>query len=163
MEREEKWQRIAWENQTIPILFFPLQCRTQEQLPLSPEDPPAVSQAASNPSEPLPAPALLRLWASCGIAEPSWGRERLSSWQHHLELLRNKPYRNRPASAAQFSFYLPLGFGAKVCFAGKFLTRLSCYICILHSRSRGCYYYLFEGREKKNPINANCDVAVSKP
>lgn len=82
--------------------------------------PPAMSWANSNPGELLPAPELLWLWASHGRTQPAGsGRDCphssiTLSWQG-----------TNPAAAdlflpPDFSFiYLPLGFGAKVCFCSK--------------------------------------------
>lgn len=54
-----------------------------------------------------------------------------------------------------FGFISLLVLGQKVCFAGKFLTSLSWYLCVLHSHSEGCYLkkksIIFQKGGKKIP------------
>lgn len=125
---KKKGKIIAWKNQTIPNFFFS-QCRTEEQLPLSPEYPSShelsrfKSQWASACAR---APVALGFpWQSSA----SWVWERLSSQQHHLKLTGNQPCCSWPASAIWFKFYLsPTWVWDKSLLARKFLTRLSWHV-----------------------------------
>lgn len=151
--REEKGKRIAWKNQTIYILYFltPVENRgTAASVSWGSPQP-----RAEQPQIPV---SCCLCWGSRGFVlptaelSPSWGWEAPSSWRHLLEPVGNQPCHKQPAPAAQLGFYLPLTFWAKVCFAGKFLTSLSWYICVLRKfATLKKEYDLSEGREKKNP------------
>lgn len=164
MGREEKGRRIGWKNQAVPIFTFPPQCRTEEQLPPSPEDPASHKQsslksqwaAASNG-----APMALSFPQSSAVARRDWPYSSSipSQWE-------TNPAASDLLLQFNFGFISVSVLGQKFVLLENsslaFLDSFAYHIVTPRAASFKKLYYLFEGRGKK-AINANCHMVVSKP